>query len=259
VSSGPLAGCGVLITRPVHQAHALAGAIVAAGGSVIHFPVLEIVGRNSDDIRSDLAALATPDIVVFVSSNAVTHGFAAVAESGAQLAAIGPATRDAIEAMGATVSIYPVGEFDSEHLLQHAALQDLSGKNVVIVRGQSGRELLADTLSGRGANVHYLCAYRREPYAHSAAEIESLAAELRAGAIHFVTIMSVETLRQLLRILPSQCLPQLRQSALVAPSARVLQTASELLPGVSRVLAAGPQAAASVDALIRQWRNGQNS
>ena len=225
----------------------------------MRFPVLEIVGRNIDDIQNDVAAMATPDIVVFVSSNAVTHGLAACGATNAQLAAVGPATRDAIEATGAKVSIYPAGAFDSEHLLQHAGLQDLGGKSVVIVRGQQGRELLADTLSARGADVHYLCAYRREPYAPTATEIESLEAELRAGAIHFATIMSGETIQQLVRILPAQCLPLLRQSALVAPSARVLQTATELLPGISTVLAAGPQAPAIVDAMIRQWQNGQYS
>jgi len=259
VSNGPLAGCSVLITRPAHQSRDLAAAIVAAGGSVSHFPVLEIVGRDSDVIRSEFAALATPDIVVFVSSNAVTYGFAAVAESNAKLAAVGPATRDAIEAMGGTVTMFPVGVFDSEHLLQHAGLQDPGGKNVVIVRGQRGRELLADTLRARGANVHYLCAYHREPCAPTAAEIDAIESALHAGAVHFVTVMSVETLQHLLRILPSRCLPLLRQSALVAPSARVLQTASELLPGVSTVLAAGPQAAAIVDVLSRQWQNGQDS
>jgi len=259
VSEGPLAGCGVLITRPAHQSNDLAAAIIAAGGTVVRFPLLEIVGRDVDDIRADLAALPTPDIIVFVSSNAVAHGFAAVADSAAQLAAIGPATRDALEAMGATVSIFPDGTFDSEHLLQHAALQDLGGKHVLVVRGQSGRELLAETLTARGAKVHYLCAYHREPYAHTAAEIASLESSLHEGAVHFVTVMSVETLQQLMRILPPQCLPLLRQSALVAPSARVLQTASELLPGVSRVLADGAQAAAIVGALIRQWQNGQNS
>lgn len=259
MSEGPLAGCGVLITRPAHQSSELAAAITAAGGTVVRFPLLEIVGRDGDDIRADLAALPTPDIVVFVSSNAVTYGFAAVGESNPQLAAIGPATRDVLEAMGATVSIFPDGTFDSEHLLQHAALQDLGGKQVLIVRGQSGRELLADTLTARGAKVRYLCAYRREPYAHTAAEIASLESTLREGAVRFVTVMSVETLQQLMRILPSRCLPLMRQLALVAPSARVLQTASELLPGVSRVLADGPQAAAIVGTLIRQWQNGQDS
>ena len=258
MSDGPLAGCGVLITRPAHQSRELAAAIGAAGGKVVRFPVLEIVGRDVADIRNDLAGLATPDIVVFISSNAVTHGFAALRESNAQLAAVGPTTRDALEALGATVNITPVGAFDSEHLLQHAALQNPGGRNVLIVRGQSGRELLAETLTARGANVDYLCAYRREPYPHTAAEIDSLESRLREGAVQYVTIMSVESMQQLLRILPSRCLPLLRQSALVAPSARVLRKASELLPGVSTVLAADPQAAAIVAALIRQWRNGQN-
>lgn len=257
--AGPLAGCGVLITRPAHQSGNLAAAIKAAGGRVVRFPVLQIVGRDIDDIRQDLAALPSPDIVIFISSNAVTHGFAALGATTAKLAAIGPATRDAIEAMGRTVRLFPERDFDSEHLLQHAALQELDKQNILIVRGQDGRDLLADTLRERGANVAYVCAYRREACAPSAAEVAALEAELREGSVHFSTVMSVATMQELLRILPRRSWPDLRQTVLVAPSARVLQTATALLPGISSVLAAGPQPPAIVNALIGQWQNGHNS
>ena len=256
MSNGALAGCGVLITRPEHQSHELAAEIDAANGNVFHFPAVDIIGRDIDEIQKEFAALPAPDIVVFVSSNAVAHGFAVVKANEAKIAAVGPATRAAIEAEGAAVDIFPENGFDSEHLLQHSALQEVSDKNVIIMRGQSGRELLADTLRGRGANVDYLCVYSRTPHEPAPADLEDLESVLHQGRIHFVTVMSAETLEHLIQILPSQSLSLLRQSTLVAPSTRVLQTASELIPGIATVLAPGPQAPTMVNTLIKLWQTG---
>jgi uroporphyrinogen-III synthase len=259
VNDGPLAGCGVLITRPAHQAEDLAVAIEAAGGLAVRFPVLTIAGRDSADIERDFAALATPDIVVFVSANAVAHGLAAVRNSRPRIAVVGPSTRAAVEALGVSVDIVPDDAYDSEQLLLHPDLQDVRGRNVLIVRGQSGRNLLAEMLRERGAQVDYLCVYHRLPYTPAAAELEVLDLHLRAGSLHFAVLMSVETIERLVEILPPLSLDLLRQTTLVAPSARVLQTASALLPGYSTVLAPGPQAPAIVDTLCRQWQNGTKS
>jgi uroporphyrinogen-III synthase len=258
LTDGPLTGCGVLITRPAHQAQTQADAITEAGGKVLHFPVLDIVGRDPTRIKRDLAALAAPDIVIFVSANAVAHGLSALRGTGAQLAAIGPATRDAIEAAGRHIDIVPDEVFDSEHLLRHPALQSVSGRNVLIVRGQSGRTLLADTLTARGARVDYLCVYERLPHVPAPAELAALAAALEAGNVHYVVAMSADTIHQLLALLPPRTAALLRKTALVAPSARVLQTATTLLPGISTVLAPGPQASAIVDALSKQWQTGRH-
>lgn len=71
-----------------------------------------------------------------------------------------------------------------------------------------------------------------------------------------MTVMSVETLEYLVQIIPAQALGLLRQSTLVAPGTRVLQTASELIPGIATVLAPGPQAPTIVDTLIRLRQTG---
>jgi uroporphyrinogen-III synthase len=259
VSEGPLDGCGVLITRPEHQSHELATAIEAAGGDVYRFPVMDIEGRDAAEIRQDFAGLAKPDIVIFVSGNAVAHGFAVAGHAGAKIAAVGPATRAAIGRLGEGVDIFPESGFDSEHLLEHEALQDVRGKNVVIVRGQSGRELLADTLRSRGAQVAYLCVYNRRAHEPTPAEMEELESILRRGCVQFVTVMSAETAQHLAEILTEQSMQLLRKSALVAPGSRVLQTASALIPGIPAVAASGPQAQAMVDTLIDQWQTGWNS
>ena len=256
MSDGDLAGCGVLITRAKHQAHELRAAIEAAGGTAFLFPAIKIVGRNVLDIGRDLATLPNPDIVIFVSGNAVAYGLAAVKAKNATIAAVGPATRAAIEAVGVSVDIFPDDGFDSEHLLQHDDLQAVRDKNIVIARGQSGRELLADTLRERGAIVNYLSVYERIPYEPTLADLENLEDALNRERIRFVIVLSVETLEILVQILPPQCLGLLRKSALVAPSTRVLQTATELIPGIETVLAPGPQAPTMVNTLISLWQTG---
>ncbi len=259
MSEAGLAGCGVLITRAQHQAHELKAAIEAAGGDALLFPAIDIIGRDIDEIGRELAALPEPHIVVFVSGNAAAYGLAAVKGKNAKIAAVGPATRAAIESVGVDVDIFPREGFDSEHLLRHEALQAVRDRNIVIVRGQSGRELLADSLEERGAIVHYLSVYDRIPHEPTLADLEDLEVALNQGRIQFVIVMSVETLGHLVHILPPQCLTLLRKSTLVAPSTRVLQTASELIPGISTGLAPGPQAPTMVNTLIRLTQTGSTS
>ena len=128
MNDGGLAGCGVLITRPEHQSQDLVSEIEAAGGKVFRFPTIDIIGRDIDEIGMDFAKLVRPDIIVFVSGNAVAYGLAAVRGKYQKIAAIGPATRAAIEAVGVSVDIFPEDGFDSEHLLQHGALQSEIGR-----------------------------------------------------------------------------------------------------------------------------------
>ncbi len=256
MNQGNLGGCGVLITRAQHQAHELKSAIEAADGDTFLFPAIDIVGRDIDEIGRELADLPEPDVVIFVSGNAVAYGLAAVKGKNAKIAVVGPATRATIEATGVNVDIFPSDGFDSEHLLQHDALQDVDGKNIVIVRGQSGRELLANTLGERGANVNHLNVYNRVPHEPTLADLENLGVALNQGSIGYVIVMSVETLECLVQIIPAEDLSLLRHTTLVAPSARVLQTASELIPGIATELAPGPQAPAMVDTLIRLAQTG---
>ena len=249
----PLEGTGVLVTRPKLQCSELAAEIEARGGNAYRMPVLEIAPRDSGTVEAELAGLPPPDIVIYVSSNAVQHGLNLLAglSAAASIAAIGPATRNAIEAAGFDVSIHANSGYDSEHLLRHDALRALRGKNVLIVRGNHGRELLADTLRSRGATVNYLAVYERVSAAIDDQAIAQLESSWQNGDIEYVIAMSVDSLTSLLNILPAGCRSLLQKSWLVTPSKRVIQTALELLPGVRSVLAGGPQNAAMVDAIIR--------
>ncbi len=245
-----LKGVGVLVTRPEHQAEELSSAIEDAGGEAIRFPVIDIEPHDSVEVNRYLDALPASDITIFISTNAVIYGLPYANGDDTVIAAIGPGTKSAIESAGRRVDIFPAEGFDSEHLLATLELQDVAGKNIRIIRGDPGRELLADTLRDRGAMVDYLPVYRRLTRNYSPNLLAGLEHRWRDGQIHCVIAMSVDSLDKLLEILPVGCRELLADTPLITPSARVLQTASDRIPKAKISLAESPNTDDMVRALI---------
>ena len=254
----PLAGLRVLVTRPEPQAATLCSAIEAAGGIAVRFPVMRIAATDPETVADALGQLPEPDIVLFVSGNAARHGPQTLLDSGARIGAIGPTTASALEARGLAVDFLPETVFDSEHLLMHPELQDVAGRQVLIVRGNEGRALLGSVLTERGADVNYVEVYRREPIQPGDRKADAQIETWRDGGIDCVSVMSVATLEYLLDGLPAELREQLRQTPLVAPGDRVIQKASDLLPGTMLIRSAGPRPTDIVNALI-DWRHSESN
>ncbi len=244
----PLQGVGVLVTRPRAQATELITAIEKAGGMAWCFPVLDIVPFDALDIRNSVARLSAPDIVIFISRNAVEHGIDFTDD--AKVAVIGPATASAVEAAGRIVDISPAEGYDSEHLLAEPELRDVAGKCVRIIRGTEGRELLAAELKKRGARVEYLSVYERRLPATDAESLASIEAQWRQGHINVITVMSVQSLLNLLALLPEWCLGQVEETPLVTPAGRVIKEVLARFPASRPILAPGPGADDMVRAII---------
>lgn len=248
MNEAALDGVGVLVTRPRTQAAELVAAIEEAGGSAFCFPVLEIAPLDENVVSANAAALAKPDIVIFVSQNAVEYGLK-YSDRGL-LAAIGPATAAAISSAGRIVDIQPADGFDSEQLLAEPVLRDVAGKQVRIIRGGAGRELLADELTSRGANVDYLSVYERRLPNVSPLTLADLESRWRHGDINVVIVMSVQSFRNLATLLPAWCEAQLGLTPLVTPAGRVLKDVLDRYPDSRPILASGPQAHDMVQAII---------
>jgi uroporphyrinogen-III synthase len=259
MADAPLAGVTVLVTRPAEQAGDLVAAIEAAGGRSIVFPVIEIAPRSPQAIDAELAGRENPDIVIFISRNAVEHGLAWSGD--AAIAAVGPATAAAIEAAARVVHIRPTSGFDSESLLEESALKAVRGKTIRIIRGNGGRELLATTLRERGAHVDYLEVYARRLPDHPESEIDAVGQQLTAGEIGAVVVMSVESLHNLLALLPESCRPAFAKTRLVTPACRVIKEVAGRLPGCPATLAEGPGADEIVRAIATPapHSSGKNS
>jgi len=89
--------------------------------------------------------------------------------AGLRVATVGRGSERELQRHGFAAVIAPTERFDSEGLLDLPELRQVEGKRVVIFRGESGRELLGETLTARGAMIEYAECYRRgRPTADSA-------------------------------------------------------------------------------------------
>ena len=251
MSNKSLTHCRILVTRPETSAKELCDLIEAAGGTAIHFPVLRIIAIEPNLIADEFGQITNPDIVIFVSKNAVKHGLNILGIEKSKLAAIGPTTVAAIQEQKLTVHIDPGNKFDSENLLNHAAMQNVENRNILIVRGQSGREILGKTLQKRGAKVSYISVYKREHNKLPRKQIAALDTAWQADNIDYVTVLSVATMESLVNQLMPTSVKLLHRTMLVAPSTRVIKKASALLPGIKALLSTGPRATDIVETIQR--------
>lgn len=227
-----LAGVRVLVTRPAEQAHNLVQLIEAAGGIAIRFPTIKIEGpSNRSALIKQINELGRADIAIFVSANAVNKAMPLIAGTQSpfpqqlQIACVGQGTAGALERFGVRASLVPHGRFDSEALLDLPALQDVRNKRIIIFRGEGGRELLAQKLRSRGADVQYAECYRR---ALPSDDVEPLLQRWAHGEIKVVTVTSVETLQNLFAIVGKAGRTLLLQTPIVVISQRVAATCREL-------------------------------
>ncbi len=159
---GSLQGASVLLTRPVAQATRLAQALQQRGAQVLPCPLLEIIPSCSPSTQHALSHQHY-DCLIFISANAVQQAqpWLRIAAT-TRLAAIGPATARAIQHCGWPLAIQAPAPHTSEALLAEPALQQVAGWRIGLVCGRGGRDLLAQTLSARGAQLERLEVYYRQ-------------------------------------------------------------------------------------------------
>ena len=221
-----LQGLGVLVTRPIEQAQRLGEAIEAAHGRPLIFPCVEIAGpADPAAVKAQLKQAGSYDLLIFISVNAVNYAFPLLPDSlplSQQVAAVGAATAAQLEDYGLEPTLVPE-RFDSEGLLALPGLTDMAGKRVLILRGNGGRELLADSLRERGAQVDYAEVYQRLIPQRSAAN-------LVAGWdkwIDAVTVTSAEILDNLFTLLGEAGAAKLQQTPLIVVSERLAEHARQ--------------------------------
>lgn len=251
----PLAGRGVLITRPVEQSAALARLIEGAGGRAIVFPAIEIADIE-DRLTLDalIDRLEGFDLAIFVSPTAAARGLEAIKARrtlphALAVAAIGSGSARELERQGVRSVIAPRAGADSEALLALPALSGLAGKRVVIFRGVGGREYLREALVARGAVVEYAQCYRRR---RPQADAGPLVAACERGEIDAVVATSSEGLRNLCELLGAAGRAALAAAVLLVPHPRVAECARAL--GFCAVTVTGAGDQPILDALAGRFR-----
>jgi uroporphyrinogen-III synthase len=235
----PLAGKGVVVTRPAHQARELARLIEGAGGSAILFPAIEIRDvADLDPFLRIVERLDEFDLAVFISPNAIERALKLIRlrrelPPTLRIAAIGGGSVRALERHGITGVIAPQGRYDSEALLER---DELAGaKRVVIFRGEGGREHLGEALRARGAAVEYAESYAR---AQPAADPAPLLRAWAGGGVHAVTATSSEGLRNFADMIGASGREALERTPLFVPHPRIAEAAHGL--GVRTAIVTGP-------------------
>lgn len=229
----------IVITRPAAQAGALAQQIAARGRQPVIFPLLEILPlSDSAPLQAVLSKLDTYALVVFVSPNAIDAAFRHIASWPLQvpIGIVGEGSRAALARHGLTARNATIfsppdpAKTDSEGLLLALDLNALRGRQVLLVRGESGREFFADNLLAAGIKVQAVAAYRRQAPVLD----ETLKARLQQllDSENDWILTSSEALRHLMDLVQelenSAGVAKIQQQKLLVPHARIAETAHAL-------------------------------
>lgn len=224
----PLFGLRILVTRPREQADALRQPLEELGAEVLEQPAIAIAAPNDfGPLDAAIARLSDFAWIVFSSANGVRSFCRRVLERGldlrafgrSQLAAIGPGTADALREYSLRADLVPE-EFRAESLAA-ALAPGAAGQRFLLVRASRGREILAETLCGAGGFVDQVVAYESRDIE---APLASLAEELAAGQLDWITVTSSAIARSLAKMFG----PNLRRAKLASISPITSATLREL-------------------------------
>ncbi len=237
----------VVVTRPDEQGRVWAEALQAQGWTAVLLPLIATVPPG------DLEALALAragwrdfDAVMFVSGQAVKHFFENMPPNKACMAEApwprcwcpGPGTAQALLQHG-----IPAGQidtpaldseqFDSEALWRAVGSQVRPGHRLLLVRGDGGRDWLAQQCLGQGGQVQVCSAYQRRAPVWSAQQQQQAHAATGPAAVWLLT--SSEAVAHLKDLLPNAHWDRARA---VATHPRIAATAHEI--GFGQVLHSHP-------------------
>ncbi|MFT5814200.1 MAG: uroporphyrinogen-III synthase [Psychroserpens sp.] len=152
----------LLITRPEKAGRDLQNRLQEQGYQSYCQPCFDYQdGANLEQLQALQSQLTYP-IVIFISVAAVEFAnklMPILLWPAQEIIAVGSATQQVLKTLGVS-ALVPI-KHDSEGLLALASLKNVQAKKVMIVRGDGGRELIAEALRSRGASVHYFESYRR--------------------------------------------------------------------------------------------------
>jgi len=152
----------VLITRPEKSARVLAQRLKAHNIKSLCQPLFDYQALANTSLTKQLLDMYSQAIVIFVSPAAVEFANKAYSLSqwrNKDIIAVGEKTQQALAQLNVIAQI-PLQQC-SEGLLAQPLLKEVLNKNVIIVRGDGGREHLAEQLKIRGAKIHYLESYQK--------------------------------------------------------------------------------------------------
>jgi uroporphyrinogen-III synthase len=205
-----LAGVCVLVGRARHQAGALSGELRKLGATVLEIPFIEIrKPRSFKPLDSALVNLGGYDWLILTSVNGVEAMWDRLTKlrltktslKQLRIAAIGPATKKAIEQRGVKVDVVPK-EYVAESVVRSLRRQ-VNGKRVLLVRAKVARDVIPHELRKAGAHVDVVEAYETVVPKSSRTRLRSALANPQQRP-HVVTFTSSSTVRNFVALLGSR-------------------------------------------------------
>jgi uroporphyrinogen-III synthase len=205
----PLLGWRILTTRAKKQSGHLAAPLRDLGAEVIEVPTIEINPPSSyEPLDSALKNIKDYDWLILTSVNGVDAvferleklGMSATDLSHLQMAAIGPATKKAIEKQGLRVAVTP------EKYIAESVVEALSGKTegkrVLLARAKVARDILPSELRKAGVLLEVVEAYETMVPAAAQAKLKKLFSG-RTQRPDIVTFTSSSTAANFINLLGS--------------------------------------------------------
>lgn len=221
----------LLITRPVEECAVLAATLAEQGVFSSAMPLLAIEPlAETAEAHTTFRELPRYSAVIVVSKPAARLGLELLARYWPEPPAlpwfaVGAATGQLLHNYGVD-AFWPASGDDSEALLALPELQQalqVTDPHVLILRGETGRDFLAECLRGQGVTVDYLPLYRRAQPFYAPGEVLE---RVRGQCLNGLQVSSGEGLERL-RELSADDWRELQHLPLFVPSPRVAELARQ--------------------------------
>jgi uroporphyrinogen-III synthase len=203
----PLAGIRILVGRARHQAGALSSVLRKLGADVLEIPFIAIrPPRSFRPLDKALKNLAAYDWLILTSVNGVDAMWDRLEKlrltkrslQNLNIAAIGPATKKAIEKRGVKVHVVPE-EYVAESVVKSLRAK-VRGKKVLLVRAKVARDVIPQELRRSGAEVDVFEAYETVVPTSSRARLRNVLKNPTRKP-HVITFTSSSTVKNFVALL----------------------------------------------------------
>lgn len=260
--SRPLFGVRVLITRPREQAVEFVALLEALGAQPIEAPMISIAPPDTWDALDEACRqIGNFDWVVFSSGHGVDHFITRLLASpldfralkGVKLCAVGPSTAERLTKVGLKVDLVP-SESKAEAVVQ--AMVDsgeMRGQRVLLPRADIGREVIAEGLRKRGAEVTEVVAYKTVAVDAERDGGPDVYRMLLERAIDVVTFTSPSAVRNFVELLGAEPAADLLRPIVVASIGPVTAEAATQFDIHSTIVPGQYTIKAMVDAIVKYY------
>jgi len=236
--SGPLCGIRIGVTRPYKQSKLFSEKLSMLGAEPVLMPTITIVETiNTPQVKRAMRKLDSYHFILFFSVNGVESFFRALKNEnrevhslgGKVIAAIGPATTDALEKRGVSVDVQAetfIAEGLLDALFSHT---DVVAKRFLLVRSDIGRNTVPESLQAAGATVDDISFYSTQPESLE----QSMIDRLRKGDIDIVTFTSSSTVDGFFKSVKTSEIPDTVRFASIGPQTSKTIRKHGMIPAIT--------------------------